>query len=103
MLGVRREGVTCAALKLQRAGLIDYTRGRVVVLDRGGLEARSCECYDVVKSEYERLASGTPDLRGTQTGIRLPAPESVRHRAVFSGARPSPRATGRQAVCSANV
>jgi CRP-like cAMP-binding protein len=55
MLGVRREGVTEGALKLQRAGLIRYTRGRITVLDRPGLEARTCECYAVVKREYDRL------------------------------------------------
>ncbi len=55
MLGVRREGVTEAALKLQRAGLIRYARGHISVLDRPGLEARSCECYAVVKKEYDRL------------------------------------------------
>ena len=55
MLGVRREGVTEAALKLQRAGLIRYARGRITVLDREGLESRSCECYAVVKKEYDRL------------------------------------------------
>ena len=55
MLGVRREGVTEAALKLQRAGLIRYARGRITVLDREGLEGRSCECYAVVKKEYDRL------------------------------------------------
>ncbi len=55
MLGVRREGVTEAALKLQDAGLIRYTRGRITVLDRPGLERRSCECYAVVKAEYDRL------------------------------------------------
>ena len=55
MLGVRREGVTAAALKLQEAGLIRYTRGRITALDRAGLEARSCECYAVVKLEYDRL------------------------------------------------
>ena len=55
MLGVRREGVTEAALKLQRAGLISYARGRITMLDRPGLEARSCECYAVVKKEYDRL------------------------------------------------
>ena len=55
MLGVRREGVTECALKLQKAGLISYTRGRIVILDRKGLEARSCECYEVVKKEYARL------------------------------------------------
>jgi CRP-like cAMP-binding protein len=55
MLGVRREGVTEAALKLQQAGLISYTRGRITVLDRAGLERRTCECYAVVKREYDRL------------------------------------------------
>ncbi len=55
MLGVRREGVTEAALKLQDAGLIRYARGRITVLDRPALERRSCECYAVVKTEYDRL------------------------------------------------
>jgi CRP-like cAMP-binding protein len=55
MLGVRREGVTEAALKLQSAGLIRYARGRITVLDRSGLEQRTCECYAVVKKEYDRL------------------------------------------------
>ena len=55
MLGVRREGVTEAALKLQAAGLIRYVRGRITVLDRKGLELRTCECYAVVKNEYDRL------------------------------------------------
>ncbi|HEX7441454.1 MAG TPA: Crp/Fnr family transcriptional regulator [Caldimonas sp.] len=55
MLGVRREGVTEAALKLQKAGLIRYARGRITVLDREGLEQRTCECYGVVKKEYDRL------------------------------------------------
>jgi len=59
MLGVRREGVTEAAGNLQRAGLIEYRRGRITVLDRPGLEKRSCECYGVVKREYDRLL---PDL-----------------------------------------
>jgi CRP-like cAMP-binding protein len=55
MLGVRRVGVTEAAQKLQRLGLIDYRRGRIQVLDRAGLEKGTCECYAVVKTEYERL------------------------------------------------
>jgi CRP-like cAMP-binding protein len=55
MLGVRREGVTTTALKLQKAGLIKYARGRIHVLDRLGLEERTCECYAVVKKEYDRL------------------------------------------------
>jgi len=55
MLGVRREGVTEAAGRLQKAGLIRYQRGRITVLDRAGLEKRTCECYAVVKQEYDRL------------------------------------------------
>ena len=55
MLGVRREGVTEAAGKLQNAGLISYGRGRITVLNRPGLEARCCECYQVVKTEFDRL------------------------------------------------
>jgi CRP-like cAMP-binding protein len=60
MLGVRREGVTDAAGKLQRAGYIRYSRGHITVLDRPGLEKRVCECYAVVKREFERLLSEIP-------------------------------------------
>ena len=59
MLGVRREGVTESALKLQKANLIQYSRGRITVLDRPGLERRTCECYAVVKTEYDRLLPQT--------------------------------------------
>jgi CRP-like cAMP-binding protein len=55
MLGVRREGVTEAAGRLQADGVIEYSRGRIQVLDRPQLEARVCECYAVVKKEYDRL------------------------------------------------
>ena len=55
MLGVRREGVTAGARKLQKAGLIRYARGRITILNRTGLEGRTCECYAVVRREYERL------------------------------------------------
>ena len=58
MLGVRREGVTESALKLQNAGLIRYARGHISVLNRTGLEKRTCECYAVVKKEYDRLLPG---------------------------------------------
>src|SRR5450755_2024200 len=60
MLGVRREGVTEGALKLQRAGLIRYSRGHITALDRPGLERRTCECYAVVKTEYDRLLPDRP-------------------------------------------
>jgi CRP-like cAMP-binding protein len=62
MLGVRREGVTEAAGKLQSAGLIHYSRGHITVLDRPGLEARVCECYKVVRKEFRRLL---PDVIAT--------------------------------------
>lgn len=67
MLGVRRGGVTDAAGKLQRAGLIRYARGRITVLDRPGIEARCCECYLVVKAEFDRLL---PATRVAATGRR---------------------------------
>jgi CRP-like cAMP-binding protein len=59
MLGVRREGVSDAAGQLQKAGLIRYQRGHITVLDRPGLEARSCECYATLKNEYDRLLPAT--------------------------------------------
>jgi CRP-like cAMP-binding protein len=55
MLGVRRPSVTVAARTLQNSGIIDYTRGRINVLDRPGLEEASCECYRVIRKEYEHL------------------------------------------------
>ena len=62
MLGVRREGVTEAAGKLQTAGLIHYSRGRITILDRPQLETQCCECYQVVKTEFDRLL---PDVMAT--------------------------------------
>ena len=60
MLGVRREGVTEAAGKLRDAGVIRYNRGRITVLDRPRLEQEVCECYSVVKKEFDRLLSDIP-------------------------------------------
>lgn len=68
MLGVRREGVTEAAGNLQRAGLIQYRRGRIIVLNRAGLEARCCECYEVVRKEYDRLI-GAPQTMSEKMSI----------------------------------
>ncbi len=85
MLGVRRETVTEAAGNLQKAGLIDYTRGRISVLDRAGLEARTCECYSVVRKECDRLLpegiplraanGGGALLRGPGGGAATPQPQ----------------------------
>jgi CRP-like cAMP-binding protein len=66
MLGVRREGVTVAAGKLQENGFISYRRGHITVLDRVGLEGEVCECYDVVKKEFARLMSDVQQRQGSQ-------------------------------------
>jgi len=72
MLGVRRESVTASALKLQKAGLIQYRRGHISVLDRAGLEARSCECYWVVRQAYDRLWAGSAtQWHGSRRARRL--------------------------------
>ncbi|HUX31978.1 MAG TPA: Crp/Fnr family transcriptional regulator [Thiobacillus sp.] len=70
MLGVRREGITEAAGKLQRAGLISYRRGHIAVLDRAGLERHACECYAVVKKELSRLLPDVRDRQGDATVAR---------------------------------
>ena len=79
MLGVRREAVTEAAGKLQAAGLIQYSRGHITVIDRPGLEARACECYGVVKSEYDRLFQLIPDALPHNRA--RPNPATLRQRA----------------------
>ncbi|WP_200383981.1 Crp/Fnr family transcriptional regulator [Rhodocyclus tenuis] len=70
MLGVRREGVTVAAGNLQRAGLIRYSRGHIVVLDRPGLEKAACECYAVVKLECDRLLSDMSQVGKHQANVQ---------------------------------
>ena len=67
MLGVRREGITQAAGKLQEAGIIRHRRGHIAVIERAGLEARACECYAVVRKELSRLLT---DVRPFQDAIR---------------------------------
>jgi CRP-like cAMP-binding protein len=67
MLGVRREGVTEAAGNLRRAGIIRYSRGRITVIDRQRLEQEVCECYDVVKREFDRLLSDIPPPEAEQS------------------------------------
>jgi CRP-like cAMP-binding protein len=67
MLGVRREGISEAAGKLQQAGFIRYRRGHITVLERSGLETRVCECYTVVKSELNRLLSDARYRQDTTT------------------------------------
>jgi CRP-like cAMP-binding protein len=76
MLGVRREGVTEAALKLQKAGLISYARGHIKVIDREGLESRTCECYAVVKQEYDRLLPEASCV-GCTAKACLPCPQVI--------------------------
>ena len=70
MLGVRREGITEVAGKLQRAGCISYRRGHITVLDRSGLEARACECYAVVRKELNRLLSDVQYRQGKVAVVR---------------------------------
>jgi len=74
MLGVRRGGVTSAAHKLQKEGLIEYSRGTIVILDREGLEKRVCECYMAVKSEADRLFPYKPSIK---RHVRLRRPASL--------------------------
>ena len=73
MLGVRREGITEAAGRLQAAGLISYRRGHISVVDRAGLEARSCECYAVVRKELKRLLSDVQHRQDSPAATDRPA------------------------------
>ncbi|MEO8362232.1 MAG: Crp/Fnr family transcriptional regulator [Vicinamibacteria bacterium] len=73
MLGVRREGVTDAAGKLQKLGIIEYKRGQITVLDRAKLEKLSCECYAVVKMETDRLLPYLPQVKTKEKDTSRPA------------------------------
>jgi len=77
MLGVRREGVTEAAGRLQKAGLIHYSRGHIAVLDRPQLEARACECYAVVKRDYVRLFSNFGEPKSLEPKALISAPRAA--------------------------
>jgi hypothetical protein len=85
LLGVRREGVTVAALQLQRAGLIQYRRGHIRVLDRQGLAQHTCECYSVVEQAYEQLRNGSP-VWPRPVGTAGHAPAKERRRSASWGA-----------------
>jgi CRP-like cAMP-binding protein len=94
LLGVRREGVTAAALKLQMAGVIRYSRGHIAVLNRASLEHHTCECYASVRKEYDRLLPPLP-VQTTAT----PQPASASHEPPFEAPRVSrlPTAANRRA------
>ena len=77
MLGVRREGVTEAAGKLQKAGVIHYARGKITVFDRPALEERCCECYGVVKAETDRWLPYFATAKGLAAHFPRPALSSV--------------------------
>jgi CRP-like cAMP-binding protein len=82
LLGVRREGITAAAFKLQKDGVIRYQRGHISVLDRSGLERRACECYAAVAKEHYRLLPRVPKGATVHSHVPLPAPLPVRSPAI---------------------
>ena len=97
MLGVQRTGVTAAAGALQRAGLIRYKRGNVTIIDRRGLQRRSCECYGVSKMEFDRLL-GERAIREVRSGKKVAetslAPFPSSQRDLYAAVDPPCRAKG---------
>jgi CRP-like cAMP-binding protein len=79
MLGVRRAGVTTAALALQVEGLIHYARGHIQITNREGLEDYTCECYVIIKAEFDRVTSGTKNAGGGQNGVNRQEHATVEH------------------------
>jgi CRP-like cAMP-binding protein len=98
MLGVRREGITGAAVKLQKEGLISYCRGSIAITDRRGLELRCCECYAVMRQADERLSIGARTGGMTRTGFDAGPPRAGDVNFDASGGRPPGRL-----ACSAPV
>ena len=91
MLGVRRESITEAAGNLQKAGLIEYRRGHITVLNRAGLQARACECYAVVKKEFDRLLpEGIAPQSGRSGAVSLEVPTRATRRWELVGRRAEP-------------
>jgi len=87
MLGVRRESVTAAAQTLQKVGLVHCSRGHIAVLDRQGLEQRACECYAVVRKEYERLLPHDAAAKERERAMAQPGTAQRGPAGVFDSAR----------------
>jgi hypothetical protein len=98
ILGVRREGITESAGRLQKAGLIRYSRGRIWIIDRLGIQQRTCECYSVIQTEYERLLPRRPTVPR-----RLASPELPPEVSTLGGLKPSAHSDQRAALIFSDV